>query len=59
MSIRKHWGSWAQQTVGRDKDGTNYIHGYDRKGRLVEVVFEDKEIPGLVESMFNVQRRKQ
>lgn len=58
MSIRKHWGDWLQQTVGASK-GVNYIQGYDHKGKLVKLTYTDKELPGLVESMFNVQRRKQ
>jgi len=58
MNIRKHWGDWLQQTVGASK-GVNYIQGYDHKGKLVKLTYTDKELPGLVESMFNVQRRKQ
>ena len=56
-SIFRWWGEWPGQTAGITKKGTHYLQGYDPRGNLVQITFNPKEVPDIVEAMFNVQRR--
>ena len=44
--------------MGTRKDGVNYIQGYSPAGKIVKITYEDKELPDILESLLNVQRRR-